>query len=372
MTDESSKDRFFGCCLAFVSAVTLALQALSFTYIQDVYFMESLTIRMSFILLLILPYLIVKKLPVFGEERWELKWLLLNGVCFAGELTLHYYALILLPYADVAALVTSGFMIMAPVCARLILKEPCGLFEFVVVVAVIVGTVLVAQPKALFALATRGAANLHESVSQQLVGTGVVLLSCFCNVWVYLCARRLCHLHYTVTTCHACVWTIAVTAAFTTVNGAWSVPRGWDWLYLSGFAVVGFVAVTSLYQALRLAEASAVGTIKTSEIAVSYALQVTLVGVYPTIYSALGAVLISSTSFACGLRAWLQSRNASNDENAKLLTDVAVVKDNHDAPDASSKTGKWKSVPFKNWIASFTGRIRYQTLQQRDDDSSGE
>ena len=310
MANETDAKRFLGCCLALGAAVALSLATLCFTYIQNVYFMESITIRTVVPLLLILPYIIAKKLSVFGQERGEIKWLVLNGICYTGRVTLYLYALTVLPIADLSALFVGGSMTMVSILACLVLKESCGVFETVVVLAVIVGTVLVAQPKALIVLVHGGggAANgLGET--RRLVGVGAALASCFCSGWMFVSARRLCHLHFAVTLFHGYVWTIVVSGLFTTVNGAWSIPHGRDWLYLAGFSFNGFLALTLLYQALKFEKASIVGAIQCLEIALSYLLQVTIVKVYPTVYSILGAVLISLTSFACGFRAWLISKS---------------------------------------------------------------
>ena len=310
MVDEFGATRFLGCCLGLGAAVALSLQSLCFTYIQNVYFMESITTRMVVTLLLILPYIIAKKVSVFGQERGEIKWLVLNGIGYTGRVTLYFYALTVLSIADLTAILVGGSMTMVSILACLVLKESCGVFETVVVLANIVGTVLVVQPEAMIVLVHGGggAANgLGEN--RRLVGVGAALASCICNVWVYVSARRLCHLHFAVTLFHASVWTIVVSAVFTTVNGAWSIPHGRDWLYLAGFSFNGFLALTLLYQALRFEKATVVVAIECLKIALSYLLQVTILKVYPTVYSILGAVLMSLTSFACGFRAWLISKS---------------------------------------------------------------
>ena len=327
---SEARQRFLGCCLALISSVTFAAQGLFFKLLTDVYATEILFVRMVTTVVLLLPFLCVGDFALLGDRGVDLLWLCVGGVSAAGEIALHYYAMQLMPYADVSAIIFSGFVLVM-FFAWVFLRESCGAFEIIVTLITIAGIVLVAHPEAIFA-AVSGTSDAARSdyFASRLAGTGVALLSCCCTVGVFLSARRVCHIHYAVLTFHAAFWGTIMSATITCVVGQWTIPANTaEWLYLLGVTTFGFVSILFVYQALRLEEAGAVSMVRTSEITFSYIMQIIFMGQYPNVYAAVGAVIISFTSVACGLRAWLRTRK-KEDEQSRLL---AAAKDGNEAGD---------------------------------------
>jgi drug/metabolite transporter (DMT)-like permease len=277
--------------------------------------MEIMFVRMTVTVVLLLPFLLIGGYNVLGSDG-DWKWLTMAGLSCAFEIALHYSAMRLMPYADVSAIIFSGFVLIL-FFAWIFLDESCGVFEILMSVITIIGIILVAHPDALVALFTGGeghSSRRYDSFLSRLAGTGLSLLSCVCSVGLFLSARKVSHVHFSVMTFHTAVWGTITSAVMTSAFGEWRAPdSNLQWVYLFGVAVVGCISVVLVFQALRFEEAGAVSMVRTSEIPFSYILQIIFIDQYPNVYAACGATIISLTSISCGLRAWLRTRRKERD-----------------------------------------------------------
>ena len=312
---NDARQRLLGCVLSLLSSMSFAIQGLFFKFIQSMDSLEIVFARMTFTVMVLVPYFLITRRNVMAAEG-NLKWVTVAGLAVVVRIGSQYMAMRLMPYADVSAILFSGFVFVL-FFAWIFLKESCGVFEITMTFITTIGIILVAHPEALVALFIGGLGHsdeVNDLFISRLAGSGLALLSCLCSVVIYLSVRKCRSVHYSVTVFHSSVWGVIISAAMTSSCGRWSLPQGWsEWAYVCGVALSGSLSTVLVFQALRLEGAGIVSMVRTSEIAVSYVLQRIFLNQSPNMYAAIGATIISMTSVSCGLRAWLNAQKNSSE-----------------------------------------------------------
>jgi drug/metabolite transporter (DMT)-like permease len=303
LTENTSTQEFFHCCMPYLGIVLATISSLFFSLCSvivkvliDIHPMELATCRFVGVLLPALPIMLYRKEDPFPKGSR----LALLARCFVGTtgLMLSFYAFRHMPLAD-ASVVVFSVPVFVAIFARIFLKEPCGLFHVVTIFLTLIGVVLITRPPMLF-----GATSPGDEYS--MWGAIAAFSATIFGANAYVLLRALKRLHFSVIMANFGSFAIIQTVLVTFILGELCIPRcGTDRILVVFLALFSFGGQILLTVALQVEQAGPVALARTADIVFAFLWQVLFFGEVPNRYSISGAVLVTSSVLLTGLRKWV-------------------------------------------------------------------
>ncbi|MEZ4438427.1 MAG: DMT family transporter [Polyangiaceae bacterium] len=228
------------------------------------------------------------RLSPWGNDK---KRLVLRGVLGTGGLACFFYAVTVLPLAEVTVIHYLNPVLTA-VLAALLLREPIGLRLVTALVIAILGTVLVAQPPFLFG----GASDLP------LPGVLAALGGATFSAGAYVTVRRVTQTdHPLVVVFYFPLVAVPVLLPFALRAWIWPTPTGW--LLLLGIGVVTQISQVLLTEGLARVPAGRGTAVGYVQIVFATLLGLLFFAEVPTATTIAGALLIVAATASLWVKA---------------------------------------------------------------------
>lgn len=231
------------------------------------------------------------------------------------NVSMGFAAFTLIPLAD-ATTIISAAPIFVSIFAPCILGEACGLFQVTTIAVTIGGVLLVSQPSFLFPHDTTSATATVQA-NQRLLGSFLSLISCITGAFCFISLRKLQRTPsmvvmnmYQAVAAIGCCLTLVVMHLMNLLPNGIGLPSS---LYDFGCTLLAAVSVVGVQCALtvasKLEEANIVCLTRTSDILISFILQVIfLQNEEINSKSIIGAVIVCIGVSLSTLRSWLMKR----------------------------------------------------------------
>ncbi|XP_071446837.1 solute carrier family 35 member G1-like [Hetaerina americana] len=222
---------------------------------------------------------------------------LAQGALMAISLQLLFVAFQRLPLGDASALIFSAPAHVS-VLAWAILGERPNAIKGLAILGIVVGGVLVCQRS-----------SDQPAEGPDAVGLACAVVGTFGYSLHYVLVRRLRGVHFSLTTLSLSAQTFALSGAILLLSGSFQIPRGGlECGLLSTVGVAGAAAHALLAIALGMEEAAVIAAARSIDIAVAYAVQVSVCREPLTPGGIGGALLISCCVFFIALEPYLGPR----------------------------------------------------------------
>ena len=225
------------------------------------------------------------KASLFGE-RSDRVWLAIRAVGSIGYIA-SMYSIKFIPVTETTAIQLSS-PIFGMILARFVLKEPFGLYEGVMLILTVIGTLLVINPVTILA-----SLESKVTVFDHIIGCSLAFFNSICLATMILIFRKLKHLHYSVlmfwggvSTTVMCSFVIAVTDSFT-------LPCSLEDGFISvGSGVTGGLALLFLTLASRYCTVGQTMIVKSVEVIFAAVYQISVFKETIVLSTVFGSVLI--------------------------------------------------------------------------------
>lgn len=296
-----------GVLLASISSLFFSLCSLIVKWLSDVDPQELAAVRFVGILLPALPLLIYHNLSPFPKGQRLM--LLLRSFCGATSITLIFYAIRFMPLADASVIIFTSPVVVA-IFARIFLKETCGLFHYFTLFLSISGVLMITRPPFLFGQST---------VQYHFFGPLAALLSTIFTASVFITLRVLKNLHFSVILVCFSTYSIMQSLSMAWVTGKLCWPKcGMERLLMVALGLFSFTGQMLLTIAAQLEEAGLVAIARTIDVVFAFIWQIIFFNEIPSIFSIIGALLVTSSVVLIGLRKWMMSMPSTSSYRKKF------------------------------------------------------
>ncbi|KAJ8038514.1 Solute carrier family 35 member G1 [Holothuria leucospilota] len=273
-------------------------------------------------LLFALPVLTFSGISPKPESKAVLFMLIARGVVGTIALTSFFYAFQYTSVGDATAVVF-GSPVFVGMFARIFLKEPFGILDFMLVVIVIGGVFLISQPPFLFG------GEEGERHSTEYIGALFALGTCICVSLTTILMGKMGKLHintFKIVLYYAALAT-STTALLTTIFQVWSMPScGIVRFALVGMGVLNFFSQCLITYSLSLERSVFVSILRANEVIFAYLLEFSIFGVTPSIIPLIGVILVLSGSILASLKKmWLsRKKGVAKRRQSELSNRIAM------------------------------------------------
>uniref|UniRef100_A0A336LKJ9 CSON010522 protein n=1 Tax=Culicoides sonorensis TaxID=179676 RepID=A0A336LKJ9_CULSO len=317
---HSTRPAYLGVLLATLSSLFFSLCSVIVKGLNDLNPVELAMFR--FIgLLPAIPIVLYKQEAIFPDGKRIL--LFLRSFVGATSLICSFYAFRYMELGDASTILFSTPVFVA-IFAKLFLKEPCGWFNICTLGLTLLGIVFITRPTLIFG----------ESIDMEEVPVvghklkymfGPVTAAFFGTLFganAYVLLRALKGLHYSVIMTNFGLFSICYTLIVSYYFGFCMPKCGWDRLLIIALGLFSFAGQILLTLALQIEQAGPVSIARASDIVFAFIWQVIFFHEIPTIYSLIGAFLVSVAVILSGLRKYVMALPDDSDTKRrfKLLT----------------------------------------------------
>lgn len=296
-----------GILLASLSSLFFSLCSLIVKWLSDVDPQELATIRFVGILLPALPLVIYHNLDPFPKGHRLM--LLLRSFAGATSITLIFYAIRLMPLADASVIIFTSPVVVA-IFARIFLKETCGLFHYFTLFLTISGVLMITRPPFLFGQST---------AQYNFLGPLAALLSTIFTAIVFIILRVLKNLHFSVILVCFATYSMMQSFSMAWATGKLCWPKcGTERLLVVALGLFSFAGQMLLTIATQLEEAGLVAIARTVDVVFAFIWQIIFFNEVPSIFSVIGALLVTSSVVLIGLRKWMMSMPSTSSIRTKF------------------------------------------------------
>jgi drug/metabolite transporter (DMT)-like permease len=252
--------------------------------------------------------------PIWGPKDRR-AFLLGRGAAGGLSLTMYYYSLKALPLGDAVGL-SMAQPIWVCILAFIVLKEPVGWKEMLMILVCFCGMLLISKPSFLV--------PNTESLSLQgtMAACGAAVLSAVAYVLVRLAGPTVSHMtlvHY-FSVFSLCA---SLPAHFIIADSALAVPVGSDWLLVAGVGILGSIGQLLLNKGLQMDQAGRGASMGYLSIAFAYVYGFFFFQEIPHWSGLVGMVLIVAAS-ACILVFQMRARRLQKEQEAAAARAAAV------------------------------------------------
>ncbi|KAJ8029327.1 Solute carrier family 35 member G1 [Holothuria leucospilota] len=233
------------------------------------------------------------------------------GVCggfFSVAVTMISLAISKIPVGDAVSILNS-MPLFAGCFGWIFLKQSLRPIDGVFSVLCIVGVTLIARPSFIFRQSS------HEDAES--IGALYALISAVSFAVSFVVGRRLQDngVHVFVLLTVNSSMTFVFNSALCTILNLWSVPNPpYYWAFTLGAGLFDFFAQISVFLALKIERAVLVTIVLTSEIIITFVMQILIVHIIPHWYSAIGAVCIIVACIGMATRTENEPNSPENEE----------------------------------------------------------
>lgn len=294
----------------------------------------------------------------FLGPREKRKWLFIRGAVGCISFSLFYYAIQHLTLADSTTIFFTA-PLYTGIFGYLFLREIVTRFDLVCTLASVVGVVLVVRPVFLFGTTTAdvggvttdgGTANPDDpnvnTGSEHTLGVFAAILGSLVSACVYIAIRKVGPgVHPLVFVC----WMGLVGVFLTPFGGlvqTWVWPSNIvPWMYVVFIGIFSFTGQILFNAGVQKEKAGPASMIRNLDVVFSFVWQVTIEGILPNAWSVVGAVVISASVVAMGVRKWkMQEQQAAATPAAPTSMSPGATTADANAPDGAPTSPTSTSV----------------------------
>lgn len=260
-------------------------------------------------------------------SRDEVKGLLLQGILSYVSLWSLYYAYQNMSPGD-AATIFYGYIAFSAIFGRILLKEPLGCFEGIMLFITLAGVILIIRPPFLF-----GSQGSVETTTKLLPAL-CALFSSLCSACMTVALRALGkqNTNPIKSVMYCALFQLVLSSASITITGSWSISACVrQRLEIVAFAILAFLALSLFVYALSLENIALVTVITVNEVYLVFCVETFFLGRNPNLLSIIGMVMIVSSSLVISGKKVMQMRkqldHKINDKDVKKVDSDA---ENHD------------------------------------------
>jgi drug/metabolite transporter (DMT)-like permease len=252
--------------------------------------------------------------PIWGPKDRR-AFLLGRGAAGGLSLTMYYYSLRALPLGDAVGL-SMAQPIWVCILAFIVLKEPMGWKEMLMILVCFCGMLLISKPSFLI--------PNTESLSLQgiIAASGAAVLSAVAYVLVRLAGPTVSHMtlvHY-FSVFSLCA---SLPAHFIIGDSALGFPVGSDWLLVAGVGILGAIGQLLLNKGLQLDQAGRGASMGYLSIAFAYIYGFLFFQEVPH-WSGLAGMALIVVASACILVFQMRARRLQKEREAAAARDAAL------------------------------------------------
>ncbi|CAB3219852.1 unnamed protein product [Arctia plantaginis] len=304
---------YLGLILATLSSLFFSLCSVIVKSLDNIHPMQLAMFRFVGVLLPTVPIVIYTEQPIFPEK----KRLLLVSRSLVGTfgLAFSFYAFHYMPLADASVIVFSVPVFVA-LFARIILKEPCGIWNVISIVLTLIGVILITHPPFLFGDDPDAE---HNPKYDSTRGAIAAFLSTIIGANAYVLLRMLKGLHFSVIMTNFGAIAILQTFLYSLIFGVLCMPNcGTERILVVCLALFSYLGQILLTMSLQMEQAGPVAIARSADIVFAFFWQVMFFNEIPGKFSICGAVLVLSSVMLVGLRKWALALPADSQLKSKL------------------------------------------------------
>ena len=225
------------------------------------------------------------------------KFLILRGLFVAICSSTLYYSFRHLPLGDARAL-TAAQPIFVTLVACVFLRESCGIFDILALIASLLGMFLLTQPPFIFG---QHGDTIYNA--QYYIAAAAAIGGMMCQAFSYVATRAIKQVDFAVVTAWSGLFGSFIPILFSVMIGTFSFPLTKNTFYVFLIGFFSFLGQSMMTLALQVEEAGTVSLLrKTDDILLAFALQILYFKEIPNALAVLGAVVITTSVLIYGGR----------------------------------------------------------------------
>lgn len=317
-------------CIFFVllAALLSSMHSLMFRYVkEDIHAMQGAWVRSIFQLSIPVLVMTYRNISPKPESKTAFILLVVRGVFGAFAITCMFYSFNYMRVGDATAIVF-GSPVFVGIFAKIIMKEPFGMIEIILVFTAIAGVFLISQPPFLFGSEEVQTNNTKRTYQVQSVGAIFAFCACVCISFTAVLMRKMGTIgvnSFKIVLYYASIASI-VTSLLTTGIGVWTIPScGSVRFALVAMGSFNCVAQCLVTYSLSVERTVFVSILRANEVIFAFILEYLLFHDYPGYLSLIGVFLVMSASVFASLRKMWMSKKQDT-----------VVRENQESPITNS------------------------------------
>ena len=227
-----------------LAAFAFAWMNLFAKYLDNFHPLQVVFFRAIGTFIFIFPYMLVKKIPVLGENRF---WLGLRGVLSFASVALFFYVLQRIPLGSAVALRYTA-PIFSVLLAYFFLKEKVKKWQWVALLVSLSG-----------AFVMKGVDFRIDTLSFIMILVSSILVGAVFTIVRYLGDKE----HYLTIINYFMV--VSILGSLVSINN-WRMPVNKEWLYVCAIGVLGMIGQILMTRAFQKADTSTVAPLKYMEL----------------------------------------------------------------------------------------------------------
>ena len=290
-----------GLVFALIYAFNFSLNGVFVKLLKDMDAITIMTYRSMVSLILLLPFIIVKR-PILLPEKGK-KLLLTRSILSCTTYTVLFVAYRFVSFADATAISLTA-PALTVIMERLALKEPMGKFHWLAVFLSLAGVLLVTRPSYIFSGTTID--------GKMGIGLGLAAFAALFIASSTVIVRQLKHVNRLTLHLFYFGISVIVLVPITTVLQVWKLPSTpVEWILVLSIGAVGLLNQYFFCTALKLESAGAVNLITTTQVIFTYMWELLAFRATPFLENYIGAALISAAAITIALVKIYKSKKIS-------------------------------------------------------------
>lgn len=227
-----------------LAAFAFAWMNLFAKYLSDFHPLQVVFFRATGTFIFIFPYMLIKKIPVFGKNRF---WLALRGVLSFASVALFFYVIQRIPLGSAVALRYTA-PIFSVLLAYFFLKEKVKKWQWIALLVSLAG-----------AFVMKGVDFRIDSLSFVMILASAILVGAVFTIVRYLGSRE----HFLTIINYFMV--VSILGSLVSINH-WRLPSSEEWPYVCAIGVLGMIGQIFMTLAFQKADTNTVAPLKYMEL----------------------------------------------------------------------------------------------------------
>ncbi|OXA38335.1 hypothetical protein Fcan01_26818 [Folsomia candida] len=235
----------------------------------------------------------------------------LQGISGCSSIIFRFYSLEYITLAD-ASVVSFSSPVLVAILAHFCLGEKCSVVSICVAILTVLGVVVIARPSIL----TSGTPD----DAKVWIGVLLAVVSMACGSALLILIRNIRQTHFSLMLLVGGGWGVGQSGVLGWALGVLKVPDTmWVWFLMWCLCLMTFLGQIGIIMALKYENAGPVAVIRSSEVLFAYLWQLQFFGVYPDVYSAVGASIIIFSVVVIVTKSWLAGLSPDSLHRKRLV-----------------------------------------------------
>ena len=340
MTVKEQVLAFRGTIFALIAGVCSSVSGCFAKLTHDIHALEVLIFRDIFQFCVCFLVCLKKNysLKAAPEERI---FILLRCIFGTVSLSCWFVSVKMAPFGDAGAIYYSYPAIIS-LLARIFLKEPFGLFDFMTVVLTVVGIFFISGPHYIMAIFHRDDVNFNHT---EMIGVILASIACCGISCGNLAIRKIQKTPAPVVVCWFSLFSMCVSLILVPILDRYVLPAdGTVWLYILGVCISGVLTQIFVTMAFQLENAAPISITESFNMIFAFVFQYFIFNEEIKWTSGVGAALIGGAVLAIGIRKYVFSK--------KEIALMHLQEDAEKDPPPYNPFYERNSMPFPNSITT--------------------